>query len=87
MEIQIYRPCWPILVSHRYQTQAFLPGFRPNALNWDFEPAQDSLVVHPGGIYEARYRARNRSSIGKQEVPLAEVYGAAHRAFAVRSGK
>ena len=33
-----------------------------SALNWEFEPLQASMLVHPGGIYEVRYRARNRSN-------------------------
>ena len=33
-----------------------------SALAWDFEPVQGSLEVHPGGLYEMRYRARNRAN-------------------------
>ena len=37
-------------------------GHVNSALDWEFEPVAPAMEVHPGGIYEARYRAKNRSS-------------------------
>ena len=44
-----------------------------SALPWEFEPVKGSMRVHPGGIYEARYRATNKSDRPMQATAVPSV--------------
>ena len=48
-------------VDESRQVKVVFLGNVNSALPWKFEPLQGTMKVHPGGIYEARYRAVNRA--------------------------
>ena len=48
-------------VDESREVKVVFLGHVNSALPWEFEPVEASMKVHPGGIYEARYRATNKS--------------------------